>query len=156
MPSAFKLKRDGVIVRTHESKSVLNGVEITIPRSRVGRAGDEFAVLAPSLVTSIEAGELDDVWEVVEEPVPDDSAAANVDLPEPGPEGGQAGEAHEHGLDFADMHPDVLSVLTSNHGLEVNGTGAGGNVLKKDLVAALEGAHEGVFSNQHDHSVDAG
>jgi hypothetical protein len=40
--------------------------------------------------------------------------------------------------DYADQHVDELRAEVEKRGLEVQGSGADGNVLKKDLVAALE------------------
>ena len=48
---------------------------------------------------------------------------------------------NDHDLDFAAMSPEELHILAEDHELEVDGTGANGNVLKKDLIAALEAAH---------------
>lgn len=38
-----------------------------------------------------------------------------------------------------DMEKDDLQALADERGMEVKGTGAGGNVLKSDLVKALNG-----------------
>lgn len=49
-----------------------------------------------------------------------------------------SGDAGATSKGYSDMKPEELAELAEKRELEVKGTGANDNVLKKDLVAALE------------------
>lgn len=49
--------------------------------------------------------------------------------------------AHDHPLDFKSVPATELEKLADEHDLDVTGTGAGGNIVKKDLEDALAAAH---------------
>lgn len=168
---AYLLKRSGQVVPIQQTKfRNANGTEGVMTRSKVGRAGDIFPTVADDLAEQIENGELDDVWEVVDDPnevvnealmepsiplvpvvpdaglppfVPEDQSQTHAVSTDPGAGG------HSHDLSFSDMSSEDLEGLISQHSLAVDGTGAGGNVLKKDMVAALDAAHVG----GHPHGV---
>jgi len=156
---AYLLKRSGQVVPIQQSRFTNpNGTEGVMTRAKVGRAGDIFLTVADDLAEQIEAGELSEVWEVVGDPnvvaetapaipvipdtglppfVPEDPSQTHAVSAEPGVDG------HSHGLSFSDMPHEDLDYLVRQHELVVDGTGAGGNVLKKDMVSALEAAHVG-------------
>jgi len=47
-------------------------------------------------------------------------------------------EPLEDAVDYSDLDPEHLEAEVNRRGLEVEGTGKNGNVLKKDYIAALE------------------
>lgn len=49
--------------------------------------------------------------------------------------------AHAHPMSFTDTPATDLQDLADEHDLDVQGTGAGGKVIKKDLEDALAAAH---------------
>lgn len=49
-----------------------------------------------------------------------------------------SGDAGATSKGYSDMKPEQLAELVAKRELEVTGTGANDNVLKKDMVAALE------------------
>lgn len=51
-------------------------------------------------------------------------------------------DAVDEAPDYDSMAPDSLAALADTRGVEVKGTGKDGNVLKKDLVAALKSADQ--------------
>lgn len=125
----YRLKRDGQIVYTFRSEwTNPDGTQGFLTRGEVGSAGQVFKDLSPHLVEQIENGELDDVYEAVDLP---DTETVTSDIP-------ASPETPTTEPDYAKMEPRDLMEMATERGLDVKRTGAGGNVLKSDVVNALK------------------
>lgn len=126
---AYELKRNGHIVHVLRSTTVApDGREEHLTRGRVGRAGEVFTNLPPHVTESIDAGEQEDIWNVIDIPEPSETPVVALAPAAP--------------ADYEDMDVRELMTLATQRGLDVEGSGAGGNVLKADLVSALEADDE--------------
>ncbi len=84
--------------------------------------------------------------------VPVGSAEASVveeqeDDEDPSEHGHDANDGHRHRVDYEAVSNEDLELLLADHDVdakEIEGTGAQGKVLKKDMVDALIAVHEGV------------
>lgn len=135
--AGFRLLKDGKIVPVHQEPFDNHGTVVYQTRSEVGYAGQVFPVVGSVLEQEILDGEHEGTWEIVEDEPdlePETEVSQDAHL--------HGEDVHEHRTDYEDMKPDDLMVLTRDHDLTVEGTGAGGNVLKKDYVAALVAIHE--------------
>jgi len=82
MRKIYRLKRDGQIVHTFRSTvTTLDGRQEHLTRAEVGRAGQEFTDLPRHVTDPIDAGELDELWEVVMVPEEDDEEEPVVTEP---------------------------------------------------------------------------
>lgn len=134
----YRLKVDGQIVPIKQSTPRLaNGLTPVISRARVGYAGEEFKSLPDDLVAKIEGGELGDTWEVVD--VSDDED----DDEDSSTEASSATEPPDlSDIDFDRMSPRELVELAAAHGIDVQGSGREGRILKDDVITALEAKRE--------------
>lgn len=126
---AYELQRDGEIVYTFRSEwTNPDGTQGFLTRGEVGSAGQVFKDLSPHLVEQIESGQKEGVYKVIELP---DVETVTSDIP-------ASPEAPTAEPDYAKMEPRDLMEKATERGLDVKGTGAGGNVLKSDVVNALK------------------
>lgn len=137
---AYRLLKDGVIVPIHQEPIEQNGVVVSYnTMSEVGIKGQVFPEVGCVLASEIESGKHLGTWDVVSdepEPVEAPDEQNPVDPHE------HADETHEHATSYESMSSEDLAMLVRDHGVEVVGTGAGGNVLKRDMVAAIVEFHE--------------
>lgn len=138
---AFKLLKDGKMVQLHQEPFDHHGTTVYLTRSEVGRAGDVHEHLGSVLEQEVLDGEHEGVWEVVSDDQEPEAALEQEESPSD--DAHLHGEdVHEHRVDYEAMRPDDLAALAREHEVGVEGTGAGGNVLKADLVKALVEHHE--------------
>lgn len=148
---AYRLKRNGVVVRTHQVIGMTpQGRTTRLTRGRIGHAGEVYETLAQSTIDQIEAGDLNDTWEIIELPDEDDqSVEETFESPElvqsekSDPDRHAHGDVvHSHEMEFARVPHRRLMDLAAEHAIEVEGTGGGGSVTKSDVVEALSVAHQ--------------
>lgn len=133
----YRLKTDGQIVPIKTSTpSLPNGMAPVISRAKVGYAGEDYTSLPDDLVAKIESGELSDTWEVVDvsdEEDDEDSSPQESSSTEP---------PDLSDIDFDRMSPRELVELAAAHGIDVQGSGREGRILKEDVITALEAKRE--------------
>jgi hypothetical protein len=161
----YRLKKDGQMVYvSRTSKLMLDGTYTHLTKAEVGHAGKVYEDLPDFVTEEIHAGKKEDIWEIVstEELQGTTQTTETVELSEESKKttGGkkqtiiersssetsssetdESPEDHEHSTDFAKMSNDDLTKLIRDHNLTISGTGAGGNILHRDLVKTLEDAH---------------
>jgi hypothetical protein len=114
-----------------------------ISRAKVGHAGEEFTSLPDDLVEKIEAGELEDTWEIIEADDEPEHGDPEDGSPTPASGHSHGDVTHDHDTDFDTMSPRDLMALSADHGIEdIEGSGAKGQVLKGDVVRELETIHK--------------
>lgn len=124
---AYRLERDGQIVYTLRSTIIApDGREEHLTRGKVGRAGEVFFDLPQYLADAIEAGEYEGTYTSID--IEEDAPESIVEQPQPAPEA----------RDYSKMSPRDLMEEATERGLDVQGTGEGGRVLKTDVITALE------------------
>lgn len=142
---AYRLKRDGQIVHTSRQTTIApDGREEHVTRGKVGRAGEVFTELPEHVTSQIDAGELDDIWEPIDIESLTEEAEAEIEVADEGSASTapvETAESHRHSLNFSVLPSEDLVKLVQDHRLDVQGTGAGGNLLRKDMISALESTH---------------
>lgn len=152
---AYKLLKDGETVSTSENKITRDGVSTVMRRATIGRSGDTFTWLPDDLKQRIEAGELEDTWEVipdedvnaVDDVIPNESDAVGP-AAYPAVTGEDkmkivATEAEAEGAiveptdDLEGKTDEELTALAQERGIEITGTGTRGRVTHADLLKAL-------------------
>jgi len=130
---AYRLKKAGTIVPAKHSEPIIKGQAVPVTRAKVGFEGEEFKSLPDSLVEKIEAGEMEDTWEVVELGEPEYTSTGEDEEEQP---------TSTEATDYEAMSPRGLMALATERGIDVQGSGEGGRVLKGDVVAALRSADQ--------------
>ncbi len=127
---AYRLKKDGQVVHVYRSTTLSpRGQEIHLTRGVVGHAGQVFEELPPHVADPIEAGEMDDLWEIVDLEAEAQATSPSSKKADPGPPDPRA--------KYEAMKNEELQKLVVDRGMEVTGTGAQGNIVKDDMISAL-------------------